>query len=462
MAYTILKTNGVSLGTIADGTIDNKSKTSLVLVGRNYSNYGQLIANNFVSLLENFANTTANEPPNPLAGQLWWNTTDQRMRVYTGSEFKVISSCLSQATAPTTTVAGDLWWDETEEQLYVYNGTSPYSITGWILVGPTYKKSRGKSGAIWETISDGATDHSVLSLYLDGMRTAVISRDASFTPLPSITGFGIINRGHTSNSSLSNGVYYITANNSNYLGNVISTNYLRTDIDNSTTGNLRIVNNNGVTVGSNLDFAVTIPSSGQVNFTNRINNGDTNFVANVSGVLRNALVIDGATGLITVYDSPTTNYGVATKKYVDDKFENATLTGVSTAITMPADTANLSIATTEWVTTYSGFLRNKIYQNNSYVEVNDSGSGTLSVVLDGATVATASASGFNLQNGATAVTQTQTYNSTGNARVATTQYVRSAGQWWGGSAKFVSVNPPDAGVNDIGSNDGDFWFQYQV
>ena len=462
MAYTILKTNGVSLGTISDGTIDNKSKTSLVLIGRNYSNYGQLMANNLVALLENFANSTANEPPNPLAGQLWWNTTDKRMRVYTGSEFKVISSCLSQSTAPSTTVAGDLWWDDTNEQLYVYNGTSPYTSVGWILVGPSYKKSNGKSGAIWETISDGTTNHDVLSLYLDGARTAIITRDATFSPSPSITGFSVVNRGYTGNSSIGSGIYYVTANNSNYLGEVISTNYLRTDINNTTTGNLRILNNNGLTIGASADLTVTVPSSGQVSITNKINNGDTVFYANASGVMRSALAIDGATGLITVYDNPTTTYGVATKKYVDDKFENAALTGVSTAVTMPADTSNLAIATTEWVTTYSGFLTNKIYQGNSYVQILDTGTGALSVVVDGATIATGTASGFNLFEGATAVTQSQVYTSAGSASVATTQYVRTAGQWWGGSAKFVSTNPPNLGVNDIGSNDGDFWFQYQT
>ena len=133
-----------------------------------------------------------------------------------------------------------------------------------------------------------------------------------------------------------------------------------------------------------------------------------------------------------------------------------------TAITMPVDTANLAIATTEWVTTYSGFLKNKIYQGDSYVQVLDTGTGVLTLVVDGATIATGTASGFNLNNGATATTQTQTYTSAGNAAIATTQYVRTAGQWWGGSAKFVSVDPPNVGVNDAGSHDGDFWFQYQV
>jgi hypothetical protein len=82
------------------------------------------------------------------------------------------------------------------------------------------------------------------------------------------------------------------------------------------------------------------------------------------------------------------------------------------------------------------------------------------IVVNGTTVATASASGLNLYNGATATTQGQTYATSGNTLVATTQFVKTATTWWGGSAKFVSNTAPVLGVNDIGSNDGDFWFQY--
>ena len=38
MSYIIRRTDGVSIGTILDGTVDT-STTSLTLVGRNYSNY---------------------------------------------------------------------------------------------------------------------------------------------------------------------------------------------------------------------------------------------------------------------------------------------------------------------------------------------------------------------------------------------------------------------------------------
>jgi hypothetical protein len=82
------------------------------------------------------------------------------------------------------------------------------------------------------------------------------------------------------------------------------------------------------------------------------------------------------------------------------------------------------------------------------------------VVIAGTTVATASASGVNLFNGATAITQGQTYATSGNSLIATTQFVKTATTWWGGSAKFVSNAAPNPGVNDIGSNNGDFWFQY--
>lgn len=71
MAYTIVKSDGTVLTTIADGTI-NTSSTSLGLPGRNYAGYGQTLDTNFVHMVENFADISP--PPNPLQGQLWYNT----------------------------------------------------------------------------------------------------------------------------------------------------------------------------------------------------------------------------------------------------------------------------------------------------------------------------------------------------------------------------------------------------
>ena len=72
MAYTIVKSDGAVLTTIADGTI-NTTSTSLGLPGRNYAGYGQTLDTNQVHILENFADGTP--PANPIRGQLWYNTS---------------------------------------------------------------------------------------------------------------------------------------------------------------------------------------------------------------------------------------------------------------------------------------------------------------------------------------------------------------------------------------------------
>ena len=61
MAYTVNKTDGTVLATVLEGTADTSS-SSLVLIGKNYANYGEKLNENFVKLLENFAYST--EPSN--------------------------------------------------------------------------------------------------------------------------------------------------------------------------------------------------------------------------------------------------------------------------------------------------------------------------------------------------------------------------------------------------------------
>ena len=65
MAFTINKTDGTVLATISDGTVDNT--TELALIGKNYAGYGELLNENQVKLLENFANTEANAPTKAIA-----------------------------------------------------------------------------------------------------------------------------------------------------------------------------------------------------------------------------------------------------------------------------------------------------------------------------------------------------------------------------------------------------------
>ena len=94
MAYTVNKTSGAVLTTISDGTID--TTTDLILIGKNYAGYGEFLNENAVKLLENFANTSA--PSSPLAGQMWWDTTNGLLKVYNGTTFKTVSSSTAAAT----------------------------------------------------------------------------------------------------------------------------------------------------------------------------------------------------------------------------------------------------------------------------------------------------------------------------------------------------------------------------
>jgi hypothetical protein len=468
MSYTITKTSGSTLGTILDGTI-NTSFTSLTLIGRNYANYGQLIANDLVALLENFAYTSS--PSNPLAGQLWWNTSDQRLRVYTGTAFKVISSATVASSAPTGAISGDLWFDTTYSQLYVYDGAS------FILVGP----ERNGSGAVWEQITDSAAVvHDVLSIKLNNARTSIISRDSEFTPASAIIGYTTIKAGINANTSVGSATFHGLANNSSFLGGQPAASYLRNDIDATTTGNLTIAKNGGLTIGLSSNLQITTATNGDINIKNTKSNGDINFYSNVSGTNTLSFGIDGATGTAALLSATLSGSLTLASGATVTGALNVTGTGAFsgnlTAPTQLAGTADTTVATTAFVVNNSGFLTNKIYApgitpsaSTTYIAVNDTGTGNAEIVMDGTTVATASSAGFNLQNGATAVSQTivtptayhQYFANTsalGNARVATGQYVSLATQYWGGSAKFVSTAEPD---NAVGK-DGDFWFQREA
>jgi hypothetical protein len=136
MAYVINKTNGSILATVADGTVDTSS--SVTLVGRNYSGYGEFLGENFVKVLENSANSSA--PGSPLAGQLWYDSSNTVLNVYNGTEFKPISSVKVAASAPSTSLTtGDLWFDSSSSQLNIYNGSS------FTLVGPPTSVGVGTS-----------------------------------------------------------------------------------------------------------------------------------------------------------------------------------------------------------------------------------------------------------------------------------------------------------------------------
>ena len=95
MSYTITKSDGTTLTTINDGTID--STTSLELPGPNYIGYGKYLNENLVYLLENFASNTAPSGTN-LQGQLWFNKFTQTLEVFTTQGYIPVAGVLIQST----------------------------------------------------------------------------------------------------------------------------------------------------------------------------------------------------------------------------------------------------------------------------------------------------------------------------------------------------------------------------
>jgi hypothetical protein len=144
MAYVINKFNGEQLVVLSDGTLD--TTTSLGLVGRNYVGYGETQNENFVFLLENFANDSP--PSRPLVGQIWFSTTDNTAYSYDGAQWNPIGSASVSPTAPANTNAGALWFKTPINQLFAYTGTE------WRLIGPESVTGFGSTKARSGTLDD--------------------------------------------------------------------------------------------------------------------------------------------------------------------------------------------------------------------------------------------------------------------------------------------------------------------
>jgi len=67
----------------------NTTFTSLALPGRNTSNYGLSLNQNLVNLLQNFA--SINAPAHAVQGQLWYETSTQELKIYSGSSWSSIT-----------------------------------------------------------------------------------------------------------------------------------------------------------------------------------------------------------------------------------------------------------------------------------------------------------------------------------------------------------------------------------
>ena len=297
MPYIVTTTNGTAIATVADNTV-NTTTTSLALVGKNYAGYGSFLNENYVKLLENFSNSAA--PTAPIKGQIWFDSAVNILKVYTGTQWKQVGTSTASPTAPSSPSIGDLWWDTANTVLKAWSGST------WVTIGPgTSTTGSGGStttGALVDTIVDtGALSHIVVKLSVSNTVICIISKDAAFTPLAAISGFPTINPGLNliSTSVLANAQFTGNAANSQLLNNLSSSAFLRTNLTQSTTGALSIVNNSGLTLGSSVTLTAAVVG-GAFNLTNNTNNSDLNLFVNKGGVSTKGLGIQGSTGAIIV------------------------------------------------------------------------------------------------------------------------------------------------------------------
>jgi hypothetical protein len=337
MSYTVNKTNGSVLTIVGDGTVDATS-TDITLVGRKYSGYGEVLNENTIKLLENFANRTA--PNSPLEGQVWYDTLEGRLKVYTGSVFKPTGGPLVQDTEPAGLVIGDLWINNEANQLYFYDGVD------LSLAGPIYSNAEGKHGWIVENIVDtGNNGRSITGLWVNGERIGILSR-YQFTPRTAINGFASINVGLNFSTAVTGLKLHGTATSADAVAGIAPGQFLRSDESDITTGTLGVLNNGGLTLGSSSNFTQFINST-VTTFKNNLQDRDWLLQVNssVTGGLTNAIDIDSSTLTIKLFEGRETSNVVMGGDLTIDG--NLIVSGDSTTVnvaTMRVEDKNIELA----------------------------------------------------------------------------------------------------------------------
>lgn len=292
MSYTINHYNGTLLATVADGTVD--TSTDLTLIGKNYAGYGQAQNDNFVWLLENFANTT--QPPNPLSGQIWFDSGNKKLKFWDGTNFRTTGGAELGTTAPTGLTQGDFWFNTASNQLYAYTGS------GYTLIGPQEVVGAGTTQMLSTSVLDNSNNsHAIIEGISGGNTIFVISTDGPFllnssNPIP---GFDMIQQGitlcYTENAS--NGVttsshrFWGTASNAQLLNGLPASSYVQAG--NATFSTVVNFSDSGFTVGNPVAKLAIFNASQTTPTIQNTYGTQIQFETNVSGTTKVPLIVNG-------------------------------------------------------------------------------------------------------------------------------------------------------------------------
>lgn len=333
MAYTLSKTNGQTLIFLNDGLVDTAA-SSINLIGKNVTNFGDAQNENFVHMLENFAYTA--EPNKPLQGQLWFNSNDAVLRpvVFDGTKTWRPLAVLLYSTGTTdtlinaggydfsATVPGDMWFNKGTNQLYVITGTNAEST----LIGPETVKGFDTTKMSSVKMTDVSnSSYPVIQITLGGEVIGIIS-SSSFVANTStaVAGFSKINRGITFKNYNSSTRYTTATTDVQLFGlhEQLDTSVTRRNVDEHLQSNWTFDNNFSVNFGTTTQSSVTWTSP--------------NLVLNSTGgiKLQSATTALTFTGDALTPSASTVDLGTSSNKY------NALYVNTVSATTITVPTVN--------------------------------------------------------------------------------------------------------------------------
>ena len=346
MAYTINHYNGSALVTVSDGTVD--TSTDIKLVGKNYAGYGQIQNENFVYLLENFADSTA--PSNPLTGQIWFDSGSHKLKFWDGTQFRTTGGAEIGTTAPIGLTQGDFWFDTATNQLFAWTGAQ------YVLVGPQAVAGSGTTQMLSTSVKDiNGTSHTIIEAIDNGNVIFTISADSAFTlnnTVNPITGFTIIQQGVTlcyTNNDAQSGVtqtshrFWGTASNAEQLGGFPASNYITAGSASfSTVVNFADV---GYTVGNPVSRLRVFNNNATTPTIQNQSNNTIVFQTTVGSTLVTPLQLVGADvlpGVTTTSSLGSTNYQWANVYATNFNGNASTATGLlyNSAIVTPSVTSS--------------------------------------------------------------------------------------------------------------------------
>ena len=191
MSYIINHYEGQQLAQVSDATIDD-STCDIKLIGRNYAGYGEAQNENFVFLLENFARGMP--PNNPITGQIWYDTTTNKLKFYDGNMFMPTARMEVCNITPTYApkILGDLWFNTANNQLFAWDGSK------FLLVGPEGGVGGTTRMRVSTVLDTSDVEHVILEAVVNDEVISIISSDeftlSNKTPRD---GFNLIHNGIT-------------------------------------------------------------------------------------------------------------------------------------------------------------------------------------------------------------------------------------------------------------------------